>query len=73
MDKKTFLAELKDTLNRETDLDENMELSALPEWDSLGIMSVITLFDVHFSINLDFSEMENMKTVRDLLIKAGIE
>ena len=35
MDKQTFLTELKNALNREDKIDENMTLSSLPEWDSV--------------------------------------
>ena len=73
MDKQTFFEELKNAINREDDLDENMLLSSLPEWDSLGIMCVVTMFDDLFSINLDFSEVEKLETVRDLMKIAGIK
>ena len=73
MDKQTFLAELKNALIRENDIDETMILSSLPEWDSLGIMCVVTMFDECFSINLDFYEIDKYKTVKDLMKLAGIE
>ena len=73
MDKQTFLAELNNALNRENDIDETMILSSLPEWDSLGIMCVFTMFDECFSINLDFYEIDKYKTVKDLMKLAGIE
>lgn len=73
MDKQTFLVELKNALNRENDIDENIVLASLPEWDSLGIMCVVTMFDDYFSINLDFSEINKYKTVKDLMQLAGID
>lgn len=73
MDKQTFLTELKNALNREDKIDENMTLSSLPEWDSLGIMCVVTMFDDCFSIDLDFAEIDKYKTVKDLMQLAGID
>ena len=73
MNKQTFLDELKNALNRENHIDENMYLSSLPEWDSLGIMCVVTMFEDLFSVNLDFSEVAKMKTVKDLMELAGIK
>ncbi len=72
MNKAEFLTELKCAINREDEVTENMVLLELPEWDSLGIMCIISMFEERFSISLDFSEMEQFKTVKDLMDRAGI-
>lgn len=72
MNKADFLAEFKNAINREDEVTENMELSELPEWDSLGIMCIVSMFEERFSISLDFSELEEFKTVKDLMNRAGI-
>lgn len=72
MNKAEFLTEFKNAINREAEIMENMDLSELAEWDSLGMMCVVTMFEDCFSIGLDFSEMEQFKTVKDLMNRAGI-
>jgi acyl carrier protein len=39
-------------------------------WDSLAIMTTIALIDQHYSVTLSPTELENCKTVGDVLVLA---
>lgn len=67
MNKQQFINELKNALNRREDITEDMILSELPEWDSLGIVCVITMLEDDFNYKINISELEQIKTLKDLI------
>lgn len=72
MTKQEFLEKLKDVLEREDEITEDMVLSDMDEWDSLAAMAVMAFFNRQLSITLVPAEVREMKTVQDLITKAGI-
>lgn len=73
MTKEEFLEKLKSTLCTNENLTEQTELHSLDEWDSIGVMSVVSMIEDDFGISLDYSETDNLKTVQDLMAKVQIK
>ena len=67
MNKEKFLEELAFALNREEQINESMMLKDLPEWDSLGIMCVVTLLEDTYQKSLTFDDLSKFNTVKDLV------
>ncbi len=72
MNKEEFLNELKIAINTDSELYEDLVLEDLPEWDSLAVMCTISMFADSHNIQMDFDEFKELKTVKDLMNKAGI-
>lgn len=49
------------------------QLKSLPEYDSLGIMSIISLVDEYFSKTLSTQELDKIETIKDLMALIGKE
>ncbi len=49
------------------------QLKSLPEYDSLGIMSIISLVDEYFSKTLSTQELDKIETIKDLMELIGKE
>lgn len=75
MTQSEFVEKLKIALNVTSEMEINADtvLATIPEYDSLGIVCVITMFADEFGVNTDYAAMENMKTVSDLMVVAGIK
>jgi len=67
MTKEELLNEIKEALQREDELTEDMALDDIEEWDSLSVLSIINLYDQLFSIILKYKDIEKFKTVKDLI------
>lgn len=67
MKKEELLNEIQDMLQRDDALDEDMELNSIEEWDSLAIISTVSLYDELFSVVLKSNEIKNCKKVSDLI------
>lgn len=67
MSAKDLIEELKEALQREDELSLDMELESLDEWDSLAILSVITLFDELFDKTVEQDAILDCVTVKDLI------
>ncbi len=72
MNKEEFLEKLQYVLERDDEVTENMVLEDMEEWDSLAAMAVMAFFNKSLSIMLLPAEVREMKTVQDLIKKAGI-
>ena len=72
MNKTSFLEKLKNALNRDENLTENMVLSEIPEWDSLGIVCVISMLEDNYNYQTDFDELQKIKTIKELMDKLEI-
>ncbi len=72
MDKVEFLEKLQDVLERDEEITEDMILEDMDEWDSLAAMALMAFFNKTLSITLLPAEVRKMKTVSDIINKAGI-
>lgn len=72
MNKEEFLKKLQDVLERDEKITENMVLSDIEEWDSLSAMALMAFFDKTLNKTLLPAEVREMKTVSDIINKAGI-
>jgi acyl carrier protein len=71
MTKHKLLEKIKETLQREENLSLDMKLKDIEEWDSLGIISMIALYDQLFSIVLTQEQLNSCKTVEDVINLVG--
>lgn len=63
---------IAETLDIEAEeLKPEIELKSLEEWDSMGIISTITLLDRKFGKVLSLDEISGLKTVQDILSLMG--
>lgn len=72
MTKAEFLEKLQDIFERDDEVTEDMVLKEMDEWDSLSAMAVMAFFNKTLSISLLPAEIREMKTVADLVRKAGL-
>lgn len=72
MTKAEFLEKLQDIFERDDEVTEDMVLEEMDEWDSLSAMAVMAFFNKTLSITLLPAEVREMKTVADLVKKAGL-
>ena len=70
MTKQEFVEKLSEILDVE--VDENTDLRELEEWDSLAMLGVLALYD-EIGVEIDINEMDEFKSVKDLLNKANID
>ena len=71
MNKKDFLSDLEDILQREESCEENDILKNYEEWDSLAQMALVAYFDKNFNKKLSMNDFEKLKTVADLMKLTG--
>lgn len=71
MEKKDFLVELEDILQREEPCNETDLLEDYEEWDSLSKMALMAFFDKKFGIKLSLKDFKEFKTVEDIIKIAG--
>lgn len=72
MTKTEFLEKLQDIFERDEEVTEDMVLNDIEEWDSLSQMAIMAFFNKTLSIALLPAEIKEMRTVSDLIKKAGI-
>lgn len=72
MTKAEFLEKLQDIFERDGEITEDMVLEDMDEWDSLSAMAVMAFFNKSLSITLLPAEVREMKTVAELVKKAGL-
>lgn len=65
MDKNAFLDELANILD-ETSVDEGANLRDYASWDSLAILSIVSMADSKFGFTLTFPDVKGLTTVADL-------
>ena len=73
MDKEKFMADFRDSLGTSLSLTEETKLSDIPEWDSLSIMSVVTLLASEYGTMTTFSDLKECAILGDIMKKAGLE
>lgn len=72
MTKAEFLEKLQDIFERDDEITEDMVLEDMDEWDSLSAMAIMAFFNKSLSITLLPAEVREMKTVAELVKKAGL-
>ena len=72
MTKQEFIEKLRENIQTSMDLDENTLLDDIPEWDSLAMLGLLSLFD-ELEVEIGIEELEECKSIKDIFQKAGIE
>ena len=67
MTKIELLEKIAEALETEIVLSENTNITDIEEWDSLSSLSIIALFDELFSYKINRSQLNNIKTIKDLI------
>jgi len=72
MTKHEFINQLKENIQTSMKLNENTLLDDIPEWDSLAMLGLLSLFD-ELNVEVGIDELEECKSIKDLLKKAGLD
>ena len=67
MKKEELLIKIKDLLLRKDPINSSMKLSEIEEWDSLAIISIISLYDKNFSTVITVEKINKCETIKDLI------
>lgn len=67
MTKIELLEKIAEALETEIVLSEDTIITDIEEWDSLSSLSIIALFDELFSYKINRSQLNNIKTIMDLI------
>ena len=70
MSKNDFLEMLKEAIDTEKNLDEHLNLEEIDEYDSIAVLSLISLYD-EIGVKVSPNDFENLKTIKDLIKLAG--
>ena len=63
MDK--FLQQIANVLEMES-ISEEVELSALPQLDSVGVLTVVAMLDATYGVNIGTADFAQMRTIGEL-------
>lgn len=66
METEEFLQNVKKALQTNKDIDLNTNLLDLNEWDSLGMVSMVAMFDEKYGKKVSFQKLMDVDTVNDL-------
>lgn len=67
MTQQELLVHIQDALQRDEELRLEMNLQELEEWDSLAIVSLISLYDTYFGISVTGNTLRECQKVSDLV------
>lgn len=67
MKQEELLEEIKEALQRDEEISLDMSLEDIEEWDSLAVISMISLYDQLFSIVITNDQLSDCNTVQDLI------
>ena len=70
MKKRDFLELLKETIGMEEDLEEEMLLEDIEEYDSLAVLSLMAMYD-ELGVNVIPKDFRKLKRVKELVALAG--
>jgi len=70
MRKRDFLELLKETMGMEEDLEEEMLLENIEEYDSLAVLSLMAMYD-ELGVNVIPKDFRKLKRVKELVALAG--
>ena len=62
-----FLKEIIDSIEIEEEINENMVLDDIEEWDSLAAVTTLALFKQKLGLNIGAQDVKKCQTVKDLL------
>ena len=62
-----LLTHIQDALQRDDELTPEMKLEEIEEWDSLAIVSLISLYDTYFGISVTGNTLRECQKVDDLI------
>lgn len=72
MDRNEFLKKMQDILQTDEELNFEMNLDDMDEWDSLAKLATVAFLDTTFGVKTTFADFEQIKTIEDIAKKAGI-
>ena len=72
MTKDEFLVEMQDVLQTDETLTVDTVLTDLAEWDSLAVMATMAFLDRNFGVKLKISDVKELKTIGDIVTRAGV-
>lgn len=72
MNTNDIIEKFKDILQTDNEITCDTNLNDLEEWDSLSKMAAIAFCDKELNLQLTFKDLEEIKTINDLLKKAGV-
>lgn len=72
MKKEEFIIELQEIMEIDDDIEENMQLKDIAEWDSLARLTFMSFLDSEFGINVTSDEVKESTNVADLLAFAKL-
>lgn len=70
MKKRDFLELLKETIGMEEDLEEEMLLEDIEEYDSLAVLSLMAMYD-ELGVNVIPKDFRKLKRAKELVALAG--
>ena len=63
---KLFIKQFAEALERSEEICMSDNFRLYPEWDSLAVLSLLASIDEEYSVNINSSQLEKMKTVGDV-------
>lgn len=67
MTQQELLTHIQDALQRDEKLSLELKLHEIEEWDSLAIVSLISLYDTYFGISVTGNTLRECQKVSDLV------
>ena len=71
MDKLEFIAKFKDVLQRDEEINEEMHLDDIIEYDSMSQLNVVVLIDTEFGILITPEDLDECEKVKDIILLLG--
>jgi len=62
-----FLADFKEALEREDEINLTDEFRNYPEWDSLAYLSVIAMLDENYGVQIELADFRKQITLEELM------
>jgi acyl carrier protein len=61
-----FLNQMVEILDTETEISLDSHLETIEEWDSLSVVSFLSMVDIEYSKQIKAADVKNAQTMRDL-------
>tara|TARA_B100000614_G_C14438609_1_gene449267 strand:- start:164 stop:391 length:228 start_codon:yes stop_codon:yes gene_type:complete len=71
MEKAEFIAKFKDVLQRDEEINEEMHLDDIIEYDSMSQLNVVVLIDTEFGILITPEDLDECEKVKDIILLLG--
>ena len=72
MNVKELLELVAETIEYEGNLQLEQKIEDIEEWDSLGVLSIVSLLD-SLNISVNFEELEGITSIEDFIKLTGIK